>query len=480
MATLTTAVETFPMRIGGEDVTSAQTMDVVLPYDGSVVARVHAGDCAALARAVAAARQAATAMAALPNCERADLLERIATFLRRDVEHIAHWICLETGKPIKEARLEANRGLETLRAAAIAARDLHGEVVAMDASPSGVGRMAMTVREPVGVIGAITPFNFPFNLTLHKLAPALAAGNAVIHKPGDRTPVSALLLARLVEEAGAPRGAYNVLPGDGPGLGQALVSDPGVDMITFTGSVGTGKAIRAAAGLKKVTLELGNNSALILEPDGDMSTAVARSVTGSFTHSGQVCISVQRIFVHESVAEEFQTCLVAATEKLVCGHPLDERTDISSLIAEKEAIRVEEWIDEAVSEGARVLTGGRRRYATITPAVLTDVPATVRLSCREVFGPVVAVYTYRSLDAAIEAVNGTPYGLQAGIFTTNIDRAFAAARRLRVGGVMINDIPSYRADHMPYGGVKESGLGREGPRYAIEEMSEMKLICWRA
>jgi acyl-CoA reductase-like NAD-dependent aldehyde dehydrogenase len=475
----TLAVETFPMRISGDDVTSPEVMDVLLPYDGSVIARVCAGDRDTLSRAVQAARQGARAMAALANCDRADLLERIATLLRRDIEPIAHWICLETGKPIKEARLEANRGLDTLRAASIAARELRGEVVAMDAAPAGRGRMAMTVREPVGVIGAITPFNFPFNLTLHKLAPALAAGNAMIHKPSERTPVSALLLARLVEEAGAPRGAYNVIPG-GPDLGQALVADPGVDMITFTGSVAVGKAIRAAAGLKKVTLELGNNSAMILEDDGDIEIAVSRSVVGSFTHSGQVCISLQRVFVHERIARDFLQRMVASTEKLVCGHPLEESTDISSLITEKEAIRVAEWIGEASAAGASVLTGGERRYATITPTVLADVPREVRLSCREVFGPVVAVYTYRDLDDAIDAVNATPYGLQAGIFTPNIDRAFSAARRLRVGGVMINDIPSYRADHMPYGGVKESGLGREGPRYAIEERSEMTLICWKA
>ena len=472
------------MHIGGEDVVSPQTpsniMDILLPYDGSVVARVHAGDGATLEQAVAAAREGARAMAALSNYQRADLLERIAALLKRDAEEIAGWICLETGKPIKEARIEANRGLDTLKAASIVARELHGEVVPMDASASGQGRMAMTVREPVGVIGAITPFNYPFNLTLHKLAPALAGGNAVVHKPGDRTPVCALMLARLVAEAGAPRGAYNVIPGDGPGLGQALVAHPGVDMITFTGSVAVGKAIRAAAGLKKVTLELGNNSAVIVEPDADLETAVARSVVGAFTHSGQVCISLQRIFVHESVAEEFQRRLVIATEELVCGHPVDERTDISSLIAEKEAIRVEEWIGEAVASGARLLTGGQRRYATITPAILADVSPSARLSCQEVFGPVVAVYPYRDLDAAIESVNGTQYGLQAGIFTSDITRAFSAARRLRVGGVMINDIPGFRADHMPYGGVKESGLGREGPRYSIEEMTEMKLICWRS
>jgi len=473
-----TAMETFPMYIGGEAVVSPQTMDIVLPYDGSVVARVYAGDGASLEKAVAAAREGARAMAALSNFERAELLERIATLLKRDAEDIAHWICVETGKPIKEARIEANRGLDTLKAASIVARELHGEVIPMDATAAGQGRMAMTVREPVGVIGAITPFNYPFNLTLHKLAPALAGGNAVVHKPGDRTPVCALLLARLVAEAGAPRGAYNVIPGDGA-LGQALVTHPGVDMITFTGSVAVGKAIRAAAALKKVTLELGNNSAVIIEPDGDIETAVARSVVGAFTHSGQVCISLQRIFVHESVAGEFLQGLVSATKKLVVGHPTEVRTDVSSLISEKEAIRVSEWIAEAVAGGARLLTGGERRYSTITPTVLAGVSQEVRLSCQEVFGPVVAVYTYGDLDDAIESVNSTPYGLQAGIFTRDITRAFSAARRLRVGGVMINDIPGFRADHMPYGGVKESGLGREGPRYSVEEMTEMKLICWK-
>ncbi len=467
------------MHIGGADARSPHTMDVVLPYDGSVVARVFSGDAPALDSAVAAARAASREMAAMANCERADLLERIAAGLKRDAEDIALAICRESGKPIKEARLEANRGLDTLKAASIAARELVGEVVPMDAAASGKGRMAMTVREPVGVIGAITPFNFPFNLTLHKLAPALAGGNAVVHKPGDRTPVCALMLARLVAEAGAPAGAYNVIPGDGPGLGQALVTHPGVDMITFTGSVAVGKSIRATAGLKKVTLELGNNSALILEPDADLDMAVSRSVVGAFTHSGQVCISLQRVFVHESIAADFESRLTAAAGKLKVGHPEDESTDISSLITEKEAIRVSTWIGEAVDRGARLLAGGARQHATITPAILSGVSPDARLSCAEAFGPVVAIYPYRDLDDAIARVNATPYGLQAGVFTSNIARAFSAARRLRVGGVMINDIPGFRVDHMPYGGVKESGLGREGPRYSIEEMTELKLICWK-
>ena len=349
----------------------------------------------------------------------------------------------------------------------------------MDAAPLGKGRMAMTVREPLGVIAAITPFNLPLNLAMHKLGPALAAGNAVVHKPATATPLSALRLARTLEEAGAPAGAYNVITGDGSLIGKELVTNPDVAMVTFTGSVPVGLGIRALAGLKKVTLELGSNSAVVIEPDCDLKLAVARCVLGAFAHSGQLCISVQRIYVHASIAERFTAEFVAATEKLRIGHPFEETTDVSSLIDEREAIRVESWIADAVARGARVLTGGQRTRATIVPAILSNVDPHANLSCSEVFGPVVAVSPYEDLDAAIAAVNDSDYGLQAGIFTRDLERAFAAARGFEVGGVMINDIPTFRADHMPYGGVKHSGTGREGPRYAIEEMTELKLICWR-
>ena len=329
------------------------------------------------------------------------------------------------------------------------------------------------------MIGAITPFNVPLNLGLHKMAPALASGNAMIHKPAERTPLSALRLAKTCAEAGVPKGAYNVITGHGPELGMGMVRHERVDMITFTGSVAIGTQIRAAAGLKKVTLELGNNSAVIIEPDADLATAVARTTQGSFANSGQVCISVQRVYVHESVYDRFLEQLKATTEKLKVGHPFEESTDVSSLIDEPAAVRVKDWIDEAVAAGARLVAGGDRKRATITPAILTDVPAQARISCQEVFGPVVAVYPYGKLDDAIAQVNNTPYGLQAGIFTNDLVRAFQTARKLRFGGVLINDIPMFRADHMPYGGMKHSGLGREGPRYAMEEMTETKIICWK-
>ncbi len=472
-------VEKFPLYIGGEFVDTKEHDIVRLPYDGTPVGEVPHAGVTELERAVAAAQEGARAMAAMSNYERADLLLKIREYLLRDTDEFARLVCMETGKPIKEARIEAQRSGETLIAAAHEARQLHGEVVPMDFSATGKGRMAITVREPLGVIGAITPFNVPLNLGLHKMAPALAGGNAMIHKPAERTPLSALRLARTCAEAGVPKGAYNVINGRGSEIGMGMVRQDGIAMITFTGSVAIGTQIRAAAGLKKITLELGNNSAVILEPDADLKTAVMRTTQGSFGHSGQVCISVQRVYAHESIFDSFLEQLKVSTEKLKVGHPFEESTDVSSLIDEREAVRVKEWIDDAVAKGAKLVTGGERRHATITPTVLTGVAPEGRISCQEVFGPLVAVYSYSKLDDAIAQVNNTPYGLQAGIFTNDIARAFNAARKLNFGGVLINDIPMFRADHMPYGGMKNSGLGREGPRYAIEEMTESKIICWK-
>lgn len=315
--------------------------------------------------------------------------------------------------------------------------------------------------------------------SLRSLAPALAGGNAVVHKPAERTPLSALRLAHLVNEAGAPSGAYNVITGEGPTLAGLMLADPRIAMITFTGSVKVGAELRAKAGLKRVTLELGNNSAVIVESDADLASAISRSVQGAFTLSGQSCISLQRAFVHESCANEYIEGVVEGARKLRLGHPYEESTDISSLIDETAARRVESWIREAVDAGARLLCGGDRHRATIEPAVLIDVPASARISCEEVFGPVLAVYRYSSLEEAISRANSTIYGLQAGIFTRDLPRAFSAARQLQFGGILINDIPTFRMDHMPYGGAKQSGIGREGPRYAIEEMTELKLICWK-
>jgi acyl-CoA reductase-like NAD-dependent aldehyde dehydrogenase len=454
--------------------------DVVrLPYDGTPVGEVPRASLDMLEKAVAAAHQGLAVMRELPNYERADLLLRVRELIGRDLAEYAQLVCAETGKPIRDAKGEVERGMETLVAASHEARQLHGEVVPMEFSATGKGRMAMTVREPLGVIGCITPFNVPLNLALHKVAPALAGGNAVIHKPASKTPLSAVRLARTMEEAGVPKGAYNVITGSGALIGMALAEHPGIAMLTFTGSPDVGRTIKSRAGFKKVTLELGNNSAVIIEPGSDLKTAIARTVQGAFSHSGQVCISVQRVYVHRSIAGEFVDGVKAGAEALRIGHPYELTTDISSLIDEKEAIRIEAWIAEAVAGGAKVVTGGKRTRATVSPAVLLNVPAACQISCREAFGPVVAVYPYDSLESAIEQANATPYGLQAGIFTPDIQRAFQVARKLQVGGVMINDIPMFRADHMPYGGVKESGTGREGPRYAIEEMTESKLICWK-
>ena len=465
--------------IGGEWIDTEEHETVRLPYDGSAVGQVPQAGVDLVDKAVSAARQGFQVMRELANYERADLLLKVAELIRRDLGEYTHIVCSETGKPVKEAKLEVERCLQTLLAAAHEARQLHGEVVPMEFAAVGKGRMAITVREPLGVIGCITPFNVPLNLALHKVAPALAGGNAVVHKPATKTPLSALRLARTMAEAGLPKGAYNVITGSGARIGMALAEHAGIAMLTFTGSLAVGRAIKARAGFKKVTLELGNNSAVIVEPDADVGTAISRTVQGSFSHSGQVCISVQRALVHRSIMPEFIERLKTATEALHIGHPYEETTDISSLVTETEAIRIEEWIGEAVAGGAKVVTGGARKYATIAPAVLVDVPAQCQISCQEAFGPVVAVYPYDSLEEAIAQANATPYGLQAGIFTRDLQRAFQAARKLEVGGVMINDVPMFRADHMPYGGVKESGTGREGPRYALEEMTEMKLICWK-
>ena len=479
MATAIIERKEFPMHIGGEWVRTKAQRIIHLPYDGTPVGEIYEGDAATAERAVAAAHAGAAAMAGLTLCERAELLERMRHLLERDSAEFSLLVCYESGKPIREARTEVDRCQQTLIASADAARNLRGEVIPMEAAPVGKGRWAMTVREPLGVIGAITPFNYPLNLALHKIGPSFAAGNSVVHKPAGNTPLSALRLAKLIEEAGAPVGAYNIITGPGSKLGPPLINDPRVAMITFTGSVPVGEHIRSQIGLRRVTLELGSNSSVILEPDCDLEMMIPRCVTGSFTHSGQVCISVQNIYVHESIEKTFTERFVAATQKLKIGHPLDETTDVSSLISAGEAERVEQWISHARSRGAQVITGGKRQNATIEPTILTHVAPELEVCCREVFGPLVVLHSYRNLPEAIYAVNASEYGLQAGICTRDLGKAFEAARQLHVGGVIVNDVPTFRADHMPYGGVKKSGIGREGPHFVVEEMTELKLICWR-
>ena len=469
----------FPMWIDGREVRTAEPLTVRIPYDGEPCATVFAASAKELELAVQTARRAAPVMRGLTREQRGAILRRASARLLEQKEDLALTISSESGKPLREGRLEVERAASTLLFSSEEAHRLAGEVIPMDASAAGQGRMAITVREPLGVIAAITPFNFPLNLSAHKIGPALAAGNSVVHKPASATPVSALKLARLFSECGLPDGALNVVTGSGAAIGDFLVEHAAVRMVTFTGSAEVGLRIRARAGLKRVTLELGNNSSLIVEADADLAECVARAVPGAYAHSGQVCISVQRIFVHASVATEFTERFAAAAAALRIGHPLDPATDVSSLITEAEAIRVESWVRAALDRGAVAVRSGPRAGATLPPAVLTGVPRESPLQCKEAFGPVACIEEFTSLDAAIARVNESEYGLQAGIFTRDLEKAFRAAQAVEVGGFLINDVPQFRADQMPYGGVKLSGTGREGPRYAIDEMTEPKLISWR-
>lgn len=469
----------YQLFIGGTFRDGVAVRDVRVPYDGELFARVHTGDLALLDEAVAAARRGFAAMRSLTRARRADILLDVRRRLLEDAERMARIVSSECGKPLREARLEVSRGAATLLFSAQEALALAGEEVPMDASAHGAGRMAMVIREPLGVIGAITPFNFPLNLSLHKIGPALAVGNAVVHKPASATPISALHLARLFAEAGLPEGALNVVPGPGPLLGEALARHRDVAMITFTGSPEVGIRLRDIAGLKRVTLELGSNSAVIVESDAELDLAVPLCVSGAYAHSGQVCISVQRIFVHETLVDSFVERMAAGADALRRGHPAEEATEVSSLISEGEAERVEAWIGEAVAAGGRLVTGSEREGTRMRPAVVAGVPASAKLLAREAFGPVAVVNRFGDLTEAIEMVNASDYGLQASIFTRDIRKAFRAAREAEVGGFLINDVPQFRADQMPYGGVKLSGTGREGPRYAVEEMTERKLIVWR-
>lgn len=469
----------YGLWIGGRLVRTGRVETIVVPYDGSPFASVHLAGGKELEAAIQAAARTKPVMRAMTAAARSDILYRAHRLMIERKEEFGRTVSSESGKPLREGLLEAERAAETLLFSAEQARALTGEAIPMDASASGAGRMAMTVREPLGVIAAITPFNFPLNLSLHKIAPAIAGGNTVVHKPASATPVSALLLARLFSEAGLPDGALNVVVGHGSEVGDPLVEDPRVAMVTFTGSAEIGLRIRQRAGLKRVTLELGNNSALIVHDDADLDDCAARAVPGAFAHSGQVCISIQRILVHRRVADDFIARFLKIAGTLKIGHPLDPSTQVSSLINAVEAARAERWIGRAVAGGAHLLAGGVRNGATLTPAVLAGAGAEDEIWSSEAFAPVACFRVYDALDEAVSLMNASPYGLQAGIFTQSLEAAFEAARLAKVGGFLINDVPQFRLDHMPYGGVKMSGMGREGPKYAIEEMTEPKLISWR-
>lgn len=465
--------------IDGAWVEAGEYRPLFSPYSGDQIAEVAYADAAEVELAIASSERARPLMAKMPAHERAATLEKLASLIQENKEECARLIALEAAKPITTARIEVDRTISTYKFAAEESKRIQGETIPMDAAPGGEGRMAYTIHQPLGVVAAITPFNFPMNLVAHKVGPAIAAGNTIVLKPAGQTPLSGLFLAELLKQAGLPSGAFNLVTGSGSVIGDLLVKDKRVKAVTFTGSPEVGITIRNKAGLKKVILELGSNSALIVDNGIDVDAMIARAVTGAFSYSGQVCISLQRIYVHEELFDEFVSKFVAQTEKLRLGDPMDPLTDVSALIGLRDAERAMQWITEAEKLGAVIATGNKREGNIVHPTVLLHVAASANVSCQEVFAPIVLINKVVSVEEAIERVNDSKYGLQAGIYTQNIRTALAAAEALEVGGVMINDIPTFRVDHMPYGGVKESGTGREGVKYAIRELMEMKLVCFK-
>ena len=459
------------LLIGGERIETGEWVDVRSPYSGDVVGRVAKAGARETCQAVDAAEKAM--QEPLPAHKRAEILVKVAGALGRRHDEVARLISDEAGKPMKAARVEAQRAMSTYTFAAVEARKLAGEMVPMDAAQAGTGKLAFTLRRPIGIVGAISPFNFPLNLVAHKLAPALAAGCAVVLKPASQTPLSALLLAELEEEAGLPPGWLNVVVGPASELGDVLVEDERVKLITFTGSSGVGWGLRERAHKKRVNLELGNATPVIVAADADVSLAATKVAQNAFSFAGQSCISVQRVYVERAAYDTFVDELVPLVEKLKVGDPADEETDVGPVIDEEARDRILEWIRESSGE---VLAGGTLDGELIRPTVIANPARTDNVSCEEVFGPVCTVTAVDSLADAISLANGTRYGLQAGIFTSSIANALTAAQELEFGGVTVNEAPTFRTDQMPYGGVKDSGNTREGPRYAVREMTEEHLV----
>lgn len=465
-----------PFVLAGRPARSADPLDVVNPYDGSTVGRTWLADGGDFDAAADAAVSAAPVMGALPAWERAAILMRASAELAQRKDELAGIVAGEAGKPLKDALIEAERAAMTFQVAAEEARRPGGEYVPMELAPHGLGRLAIVKRFPVGPVAAISPFNFPLNLTAHKIAPAIAAGNPIVLKPATKTPLSALTLAEIVVRAGLPPEAISVLP-MARTIGDRLVTDERFKLLTFTGSAAVGWDMKARAGKKKIILELGGNAGVIVDETADYEFAARRTAAGGFAFAGQSCISVQRVYVHDAVFDAFAARLVQLVEALKVGDPLDPETDIGPMIDEGEAERVDEWVREAVNGGANVLTGGQRLGGTFyAPTILAGVPREARVCSQEVFAPLVVLARFSSFENALEEVNRSRYGLQAGVFTADLERSLRAFDALEVGGLLINDVPTWRIDNMPYGGVKDSGLGREGPRYTIEEMTEPRLL----
>ncbi|MFP4082094.1 MAG: aldehyde dehydrogenase family protein [Candidatus Aminicenantes bacterium] len=462
--------------IGGKWEESKEIREIKSPYDQNVVGKVHFADKGQVKKALNAAHEAFSKTKTLSSIERSQPLEKISSEIEKRKEELARSIALTAGKPIKSSRVEVERAVNTFKIASEEAKRMGGEIIPLDLSDQTRKRWGLVRRFPVGVAAAITPFNFPLNLVAHKVAPAIASGNTVVLRPASQVCITSLLLGEIIQETGYPDGGVNMVP-SGYKEAEVLLEDDRVKKLTFTGSPAIGWELKKKAYKKKVTLELGGNAAVVVEPDANLDFALPRVILGAYAYSGQVCISIQRIFLHQKIYDKFMADFVEATKKLKMGDPLEEETDVGPMINLDAARKTEEWVDEAVDEGARMVCGGKRDGVMFEPTVLENVRPELRISWLEAFAPVVVVYPYQDFEEALNEVNHSIYGLQAGIFTHDLKKAYQAYEVLDVGGVIVNDIPTFRIDHMPYGGVKESGFGREGLKYAIEEMTELKLMA---
>jgi acyl-CoA reductase-like NAD-dependent aldehyde dehydrogenase len=477
MATETVQATDHKLYVAGEWMETGEWTEVKAPYDGTVIGRVPKAD-ATLVEKAADAAAAAFVRGEFPAHRRAAVLDRAAELVAERADDLTMAIAAEAGKPVKTARVEVQRCIGTLEFSAVAARSLTGHMVPMDAGPAGEGKLGIVIRVPYGVVGAISPFNFPVNLVAHKLGPGIAAGNAVVLKPASQTPISAIKLAEIFYDAGLPEDWLQIVCGSGSQVGNAVVENERIGAITFTGSAPVGWEIRSRAPHKKVNLELGSNAPLIVNEDGDWETAADKAQIHAFAYAGQTCISVQRILLHEAVADDFTDRFATNVGSLVTGDPMDENTDVGPVISPDDRDRIKEWIDEAISAGGEIVTGGGLvdEDRCVAPTVIRDDPRTCRTWKDEIFGPVATIHTFKTFDEGLAMANDSRYGLQAGVFTRDVGNAIKSGQRLQFGGVLINEVPSFRTDQMPYGGVKDSGNTKEGPHYAVRELTEERLV----
>ncbi|MEZ4523682.1 MAG: aldehyde dehydrogenase family protein [Thermomicrobiales bacterium] len=469
--------KTYEFYCAGEWRNSDNTLEVTNPYSGDVVGVTSVATEQDFEDATEAAVQSFEEMRRMPTYQRADILFKLAEALKERRDEVVDLMTAEAAKPINDSRVEVDRGVFTLRVAAEEAQRIHGEQMPLDLMASSAGRFGVTRRMPIGPIAGISPFNFPLNLALHKIAPAIASGNTIVLKPPSYDPLTMLTFAEMIDEVGLPKGAVSIMPMDRK-IGDKLVTDDRYKLLSFTGSPDVGWDMKSRAGRKKVVLELGGNAGVIIDRDADLDFAAQRVIVGAFAYAGQVCISVQRVYVHEDVFDEFADKLVAAAEDVVMGDPADESTKLPPMIDDKAVSRIDDWVKSAVADGANVLTGGESSGRFYRPTVITNAPEESAVCAREAFAPIVNVFKFSDWDAGLARIDDSVYGLQAGVFTSSLEHALQAWDRLEVGGVIINDIPTYRVDHMPYGGVKDSGLSREGLRYAIEDMTEPRLAVF--